>query len=361
MDVISLISKPQDFPDGETGPSGYADGRTIVANGARVHEFLSEMRREALSGFDVMAVGEAAGVTLDEARRYTNPNGNELDMVFQFEHMNLDGGEEFKWNDRAIPLSGLKQVMEKWQLGLEGSGWNALFWNNHDQPRMISRLGNDGDLRETSAKMLAACLHMLKGTPFIYDGEELGMTNMPFTSPAQLRDLESINAYNKYTENGMFTKDEIMNYIRLKSRDNARTPMQWDDSTGAGFTTGTPWADINQTHSYINAAEQEDRPDSVLNYYRALCRLRKQHKIIVRGTYIPVDTGELPLFAYIRREADEELFVCCNFSRDSVELPLPPGFCGGEMLLCNVTDSNYMKNSKLAPFEAVIIKRKREV
>jgi oligo-1,6-glucosidase len=357
MDVISLISKPREFTDGEVATSGYADRRE-VSNGPRVHEYLAEMRREALAGFDVMTVGEAAGVTLEEAQRYTNSDGTELDMVFQFEHMDLDGGESFKWNDRKIPLAELKRVMEKWQLGLEASGSNALFWNNHDQPRMVSRLGDEGDLRETSAKMLAACLHMLKGTPFIYQGEELGMTNMPFASLEQLRDLESINAYEEYTRDGRFTKDEMMNFIRLKGRDNARTPMQWNANVGAGFTEGSPWIDINPNHAYINAAEQESRPDSVLNYYRKLCALRKEHDVIIYGTYVPAETGDLPLFAYIRRGKEEEIFVCCNFSNNAAELPLPKGFSYGEMLLCNIPHSEFLSQGRLAPYEAVIISKR---
>jgi oligo-1,6-glucosidase len=360
LDVVSLISKPDDYSDGPVGPSGYFDPRPRIANGPRVHEYLRELRARALAGYDTMTVGEASAVTLDEARRYTDPDGNELDMVFQFEHMDLDGGETFKWNDRVIPLPALKRVIAKWQLGMEGRGWNALFWNNHDQPRMLSRLGDEGAHRERSAKLLATCLHMLKGTPFIYQGEELGMTNMRFTSPEQLRDAESIDAYRRHTASGAFTREEMLRYISLKSRDNARTPMQWEAGEGAGFTAGRPWMDINPNHRHINAAEQIPRRNSVLAHYRALIALRRRHDIIVYGTYAPLALDDEHIFAYTRSLGGQTLLVCCNFSAQARRFAPPPALRNAVCLLTNVDDSLYTKTGELAPYEAVILLGERD-
>lgn len=357
MDVISLIAKPADLSDGPVGPSGYFDPRGRIAANPRVHEHLREMRQKALAGHDIMTVGEAAATTLEEARRFTNPDGSELDMVFQFEHMDLDGGETFKWNDQVIPLPELKKVMAKWQQGLEQRGWNALFWNNHDQPRMLSRLGDEGELRETSAKMLAVCLHMLKGTPFIYQGEELGMTNMCFASSDQLRDSESRNAYQRYTEDGSISKEDMLRYISLKSRDNARTPMQWSGDIGAGFTTGKPWMDINANYTVINAQEQKSRGDSVLAFYRELIRLRRNYAVIVYGEFVPDDLDNPDVFAYQRCLLHQRLYVCCNFTSQGQQWVPPEAFAGDdvELLLTNIEASTYLENHQLAPYEAVVL------
>ncbi|MDR1272069.1 MAG: alpha-glucosidase [Clostridiales Family XIII bacterium] len=357
MDVISLIAKPDDFSDGPVGASGYFDPRERVAANPKVHEYLREMRKEALSGHDVMTVGEASATTLEDARQLTNPSGDELDMVFQFEHMDLDGGETFKWNDRTIPLLRLKNVMAKWQQGLAHSGWNALFWNNHDQPRMLSRLGDEGEYREASAKMLAACLHMMQGSPFIYQGEELGMTNMRFTRPEQLRDGESRNAYRHYVLDGDIAKDDMLRYISLKSRDNARTPIQWDASPGAGFTQAAPWMDINPNHTEINAEEQLHRKGSVLSFYKELTRLRHMHPIVVYGDFVPYAQEDSRVFAYTRILDGEILFVCCNFTAQALDFAPPDGLQGenARLLLTNCADSAYMAESRLAPYEAVVI------
>lgn len=362
MDVISLIAKPDDFSDGPVGPSGYCDPRARIAANPRVHSYLREMNSEVLAGYDMMTVGEASATTLEEARHFSNPDGSELNMLFQFEHMDLDGGETFKWNDRTIPLAELKKVMVKWQQGLEKSGWNALFWNNHDQPRMLSRMGDEGKWREASAKMLAACLHMMKGTPFVLQGEELGMTNMHFTAPDQLRDSESINAYRRYTQNGDISVSDMLRYISLKGRDNARTPMQWSAAPGAGFTTAVPWMDINPNHSFVNAQEQLSRSDSVLAYYRELIRLRHQYAVVVYGEFAPFAQEDPQVFAYTRTLAGQSLFVCCNFTSQTLAFAPPEIFTGpqAQLLLTSTQTSTFTADKWLAPYEAVILLKEEE-
>jgi oligo-1,6-glucosidase len=357
MDVISLIAKPEDFSDGPVGQSGYFDPRARIAANPKVHEYLREMRRCALAGYDTMTVGEASAITLEEARHFSNPDGSELNMVFQFEHMDLDGGETFKWTDRTIALAELKQVMVKWQQGLSGSGWNALFWNNHDQPRMLSRLGYEGEGRETSAKMLGCCLHMMQGTPFIYQGEELGMANMQFSSPGQLRDSESLNAYRRYTGDGSISKRDMLRYISLKSRDTARTPMQWNASPGAGFSEAEPWMELNPNHTVINAEEQRAREDSVLAYYRELIRLRHGYDVIVYGDFVPYAQEHPQVFAFMRKLGEQALLVCCNFAAQEVDFAAPKEFdvTGAQMLLTNTEGSTYKQNSRLAPYEAIVL------
>jgi oligo-1,6-glucosidase len=251
--------------------------------------------------------------------------------------------------------------MTKWQEGLEGSGWNALCWNNHDQPRMLSRLGDEGEWRCASAKMLACCLHMMKGTPFIYQGEELGMTNMRFTGPEQLRDNESRNAYYYYAGDsaggGSISHRDMLRYISLKSRDNARTPMQWSGAPGAGFSEGTPWMDINPNYVRINAEEQLGREDSVLGFYKRLIRLRRSFEVIVYGRFVPYDLENPDTFSYLRLLGGQTLFVCCNFTARELEGRRPAGFDGpgARMLLSNYENSGYMADGRMAPFEAVVL------
>jgi len=362
MDVISLIAKPDDLSDGEAGANGYYDPRSRIASNSKVHFYLKEMRQRALSGHDAMTVGEASAVTLAEARWFSNLDGSELDMVFQFEHMDLDGGESFKWSDSTIPLVGLKRVMAKWQQGLEGSGWNALFWNNHDQPRMLSRMGDEGELRETSAKMLATCLHMMKGTPFVYQGEELGMTNMHFTSADQLRDAESINAYRTYTQSGEISESDMMRFIRMKSRDNARTPMQWDATLGSGFTESVPWMEINPNHTDINAEEQLTRNDSVLAHYQKLIHLRHTYDVIAQGEFVPYAQDDPHIFAFLRKLSYESIFVCCNYTPKALLFEPPIEFTSEktQVLLSNVLNSSYLTMHQLAPFEATVLILKEE-
>jgi len=322
MDVISLISKTPGYPDGEVGLSGYGNSRPYVTNGPKVHDYLKEMRQKVLGNYDILTVGEASGATIEEALNYANQDHSELDMIFQFEHMDLDGGETFKWNDKKINLIELKHCLSKWQTQLTDKAWNSLYWCNHDQPRIVSRLGDDGALREVSAKMLATCIHMMQGTPYIYQGEELGMTNMRFTDRSELRDLESLDAYDRYTKEGRFSKEEMLRLISYKARDNARTPMPWSDEIDGGFTTGKPWMNINPNFKTINAQEQRHRKDSVFNTYKQLVALRKKHDIITTGKYTLLDEKNLSVFSYLRTTDEETLWVICNFTPHQINIPV---------------------------------------
>ena len=331
MDAISFISKLQDFPDGEA--------KKLVPNGPRIHEFMREMRREVLSRYDIMAVGETGGVTVNEAVQYAASDGSELDMVFQFEQQELDGGESFKWNDQKINLVELKEVLSRWQNKLFGRAWNSLYWCNHDQPRIVSRLGNDSEFREKSAKMLATCLHFMQGTPYIYQGEELGMTNVPFESLEDYRDLESINAYTALVvQEKRIAKADMLRYMGLKSRDNSRTPMHWNSGPHAGFSETKPWIMLNPNYREINAEEQIHRADSVFSYYKKLVQLRKEMDIITFGQYMLL-LGEDPnLFMYTRCYGDEALLVVCNFSKKEQRYTMPEEFQGAELLITNEED-----------------------
>lgn len=357
MDVISLISKFPGLPDGETGKSGYGDFSPYCANGPHVHEYLQEMNREVLSRHDLITVGECSGVTVEEAKKYASASGRELNMVFQFEHMDLDGGESFKWNHKKIKLTELKKIMSKWQTELEGKAWNSLYWCNHDQPRFLSRMGDDSkEYREVSAKMLATCLHMMQGTPYVYQGEELGMTNYPFTSLEEFRDIESINAYHELTEKGIISPEDMFDYISYKGRDNARTPMQWDDSENAGFTTGTPWIPVNPNYKEINAKEQIGRKNSVFHYYKKLIALRKQYEIIVYGKYELLLPDSEEIYAYTRTLEDEKLLVVCNFTENKVAYDVPEKFsrAQGNVLITNYARTQLEPNIILQPYEAIV-------
>lgn len=357
MDVISMISKVPGLPDGQAGESGYGDFQPYVVNGPRVHEYLQEMNEKVLSRYDLITVGECSGVTVEEARRYASSTGRELDMVFQFEHMDLDGGESSKWNHEKIALPDLKAVLSKWQTGLEGRAWNSLYWCNHDQPRIVSRLGDDREeYRELSAKMLATCLHMMQGTPYIYQGEELGMTNYPFTSIEDLRDIESIHAYEEFTGKGIVPPEDMFDYVCYKSRDNARTPMQWDDSENGGFSTGTPWIGVNPNYKAINVKEQMGRADSVYHYYRKLIALRKKHRIIVYGTYRALLEEHESLYVYTRTLGGQELLVVCNLTGEDVAFKLPEGYADGraELLISDYGGLDEERQDMLRPYEAAV-------
>ncbi|MCI9442288.1 MAG: alpha-glucosidase [Ruminococcus sp.] len=338
MDVISLISKKPDLPDGVPGINGYASFNE-PANGPRVHEYLQEMRQKVLDRADTITVGECSGVTLEEAKKYARSDGKELNMVFQFEHMDVDADGTNKWSDKKMDLRDLKEVMTKWQKGLEDIAWNSLFWENHDQPRCVSRFGNNGVYREASAKMLATCLYMMQGTPYIYQGQELGMTNVPFENIEDFRDLDSINAYYELTGQGVFSKEEMMRFLRYKSRDNARTPFQWNDKENAGFTSGTPWIMVNPNYKEINAEEQLAREDSVFHYFQKLIRLRKEHEVIVYGTYDLLLPDSKEIYAYTRTLGEQKLLVVCSFSAEQVDFEIPAEFLKGEILIQNYAGS----------------------
>ena len=353
MDVISLISKDQSFPDGPTYGGLYGSFESC-ANGPRVHEFLQEMNKKVLSKYDIMTVGECAGVTLEEAKKYANSGGTELNMVFQFEHTDLDSGKTMKWSTKKMPLVPLKENLTKWQNGLNEVAWNSLYFCNHDQPRIVSRLGSEKDeYRELSAKCIATCLHMMQGTPYVYQGEELGMTNTVFKSVKDFRDLEAINAYHELTEKGVISAEELFPKICHKSRDNARTPMQWDDSKNAGFTTGTPWIDVNPNYTKINAKEHIAREDSVFNYYKKLIALRKEYEIIVYGDYNLLLPEDKDLFVYERSLDGKKFLVACNFSEKEREFDFGVAK-NGKVLINNYKDFS-LNNKKLRPFEAVVV------
>lgn len=358
MDVISLISKEPGLPDKETGINGYATFN-VSANGPHVHEYLQEMRQKALNNADTITVGECSGVTLEEAKKYARSDEKELNMVFQFEHMDVDSDEKAgKWTTRKMDLRNLKKILTRWQKGLQDIAWNSLYWENHDQPRSVSRFGNDSDeYREISAKMLAICIHMMQGTPYVYQGEELGMTNCPFNTLDNFRDLESINAFHELTEQGKMTEEDMMAAIGYKGRDNARTPMQWDDSAYAGFSTTNPWIMVNPNYTKINAKDQVNREDSVFKYYQKLIKLRHESELIVYGTYDLILDDDKDIYAYIRTLGDEKLIVYCNFSENTREVELPEEFVNKKVLISNYSDAKANQKITLRPYEAIVIQK----
>ena len=358
MDVISLISKEPGLPDKEPGINGYATFN-VSANGPHVHEYLQEMRQKALNNADTITVGECSGVTLEEAKKYAKSDEKELNMVFQFEHMDVDSDEKAgKWTTRKMDLRDLKKILTRWQKGLQDIAWNSLYWENHDQPRSVSRFGNDSDeYREISAKMLATCIHMMQGTPYVYQGEELGMTNCPFNTLDNFRDLESINAFHELTEQGKMTEEDMMAAIGYKGRDNARTPMQWDDSAYAGFSTANPWIMVNPNYTKINAKDQVNREDSVFKYYQKLIKLRHESELIVYGTYDLILDDDKDIYAYIRTLGDKKLIVYCNFSENTREVELPEEFTNGKVLISNYIDAKVNHKITLRPYEAIVIQK----
>ena len=353
MDVISMISKDPAYPDGISHNGLYGDFGPFVCNGPRVHEYLQEMNQKVLSKYDLITVGEASGVTVDEAKKYANLDGTELNMVFQFEHTDITAGKNGKWTDERFKLKDLRRVLNKWQTELEGKAWNSLYWDNHDQPRAVSRFGNDGPMyRELSAKMLATCLHLMKGTPYIYQGEEIGMTNVYFSKLEDYRDIESINAFKELTENGLLTEEEMMSSLKAISRDNARTPMQWDDSKNAGFTTGTPWIKVNPNYLQINAKAALEDKNSVFYYYQKLIQMRKEYEIVVEGVFEGLLEDDENIYAYQRKLGNQTLVVACNFSDKKVPCTLFEGAAGGKEMI-----SNYKNHETgiLKPYEARVV------
>lgn len=356
MDVISLISKQPGLPDGEKEP-GALYGRHNCANGPRVHEFLQEMNQKVLSHYDLLTVGECAGVTIEEAKKYASLDGKELNMVFQFQHVDIDVGKYGKWTDVRVPLVPFKKLLSDWQTELEGKAWNSLFFGNHDQPRSVSRFGDDSpEYRELSAKMLVTCLHMMQGTPYVYQGEELGMTNMPFQDISEVRDIESIDAYHEMSESGLISKEDMMRFIRLRGRDNSRTPMQWDDSENAGFTTGTPWIGINPNYKTINAKAALADPDSIFHYYRRLIALRKQEPIMAYGSYELLEPENESLFVYKRTLEGQKLLVICNFTKEPVSYEIPAEFEKAQILIGNYDRAEAQGIIEMKPYEALVLK-----
>lgn len=357
MDVISMISKTKEMPDGEINGL-YGDYGPYCVHGPNVHKYLREMNEKVLSKFDIMTVGETAGVTTELAKQYAGEDAHELNMVFQFEHVEGDG-KYGKWTDEQIPLATLKKTLSRWQNDLYGKAWNSLFWNNHDQPRAVSRFGDDRpQYREVSAKMLATCLHMMQGSPYIYQGEELGMTNYPFQSPDDFRDIESINAYKEWCESGRLPHETFWPCMTFKSRDNARTPMQWDDSPQAGFTAGTPWIPVNPNYREINAKAETANPASVFHYYKKLIALRKENPIMVYGKYELLLEESEELFVYTRTLEQEKLLVVCNFTDKETPFTIPGEFIGMPCLISNLENGYEKQDITVKPYEAFVLLKK---
>lgn len=357
MDVVNFISKVEGLPDDKPKPGKkYASGSKYYRNGPRIHEYLREMNEKALSKFDVMTVGEMPGVTPEWARQYTGESRNELNMVFQFEHVSLDNGPNGKWDLKPLDLCDLKINLTKWQNELDKVGWNSLYFNNHDQPRSVSRFGNDGEYREKSAKMLATLLHMMKGTPYVYQGEEIGMTNVRFSSIEEYRDIETLNFYKEALNDG-WTEDKALESIYAKGRDNARTPMQWDSCEHGGFSDGTPWIKVNPNYKDINVEKALKDPDSVFHYYKKLIELRKKNEIIVYGRYNLILDQHPEVYAYTRTLDNQILLVLCNFYGGNPEVELPAHIQEKkfEVLIGNYKDIQINRTIKLRPYEAQVL------
>lgn len=337
LDVIDQIAKEPD--------------QRITINGPRLHEFIRELSKETFQKGDLITVGEAWGANPELGKLYSNPDGSEFSMVFQFEHIGLDQQEgKEKWDLTPLPFLKLKQVMNRWQTELYNCGWNSLFWNNHDLPRIVSRWGNDGEYRVESAKMLAILLHGMQGTPYIYQGEELGMTNVQYDIK-DYRDVEIHNMYQERLEAG-YAKEDVMRSIYAKGRDNARTPMQWDDTEYAGFTDGTPWIKVNSNYKEINAKTQVNDPNSIFSCYKKLIQLRKDYPVFVDGKFTLLLEEDENIFAYQRKNGEQTLVVVCNFFDKTVEMPLVEECGDMEVLFGNYEKIN--DEEMLRPYEARI-------
>ena len=348
FDVINLISKPETYEDDLTG-----NGKKYYTDGPKIHEYLQELNRETFGRFDDMiTVGEMSSTTLENSIRYSNPDSHELSMIFSFHHLRIDYPSGNKWEIQPFRFHDLKKNLFTWQREMEkGGGWNALFWCNHDQPRIVSRVGDEGKYRLESAKMLATALHGLKGTPYIYQGEEIGMTNAHFTDISQYRDIESLNYYNLMKRKGK-PEEEIYESLRRKSRDNSRTPMQWDDTENAGFSEADPWISVIPNYKEINTLDREDE-NSIFSYYRKLIRLRKTVPVLADGSFEALLEEDDRILAYKRRTKEQELYVFCNFFPEeaSVDFSLPEG-C--RCLLSNYNEEIQPGALKLRPYEAVM-------
>ena len=350
FDVVNLISKPDVFEDDTIG-----DGRRFYTDGPHVHEYLQELvKRGGIDG--LMTVGEMSSTSIENCIRYSNPADHELAMTFSFHHLKVDYLNGDKWSLKEPDIGKLRELLKSWQEQITaGGGWNALFWANHDQPRPNSRFGDTERYWEMSSKLLAVTAHLLRGTPYIYQGEELGMGNYPFTDPSQFRDLESINAYQELTEKLHISPEELFPMIAHKSRDNARTPMQWNSEKEAGFTTGTPWISVNPNYISVNAEEQLKRADSVFHYYQKLIALRHASELIVYGGDFHLLLPEDPdLFVYERSLGEKKLLTVCNVSENERDFSIPEEFKAGKLLIHNVEGED-AKRGHLLPYEAFVL------
>ncbi|EJQ41322.1 alpha,alpha-phosphotrehalase [Bacillus cereus BAG5X1-1] len=358
LDVINLISKDQRFLSDE-GTTATSDGRKYYTDGPRVHEYLQEMNRNVFEGKDVITVGEMSSTTIDNCIKYSNPERNELSMTFSFHHLKVDYPNGDKWTKADFDFIKLKEIMSDWQSEMQkGGGWNALFWCNHDQPRIVSRFGDDEKYRNESAKMLATAMHMLQGTPYIYQGEEIGMTNPNFHSIEQYRDVESLNIYDIKQEEGL-SKEEIIEILKQKSRDNSRTPMQWNEEVNSGFTTSAPWISVAENFKEINVEKALENDGSVFYHYKKLIELRKTYDVITKGKYDVLDGNHPKIWAYTRTVDNELLLVVNNFYGEEITYSAPVNVqldgMKQEVLLSNYKDSSKdITNLNLRPYESIV-------
>ncbi|MEH6995066.1 alpha,alpha-phosphotrehalase [Neobacillus drentensis] len=358
LDVINLISKDQQFPQDDS------DGRKFYTDGPRIHEFLHEMNEKVFSKYDIMTVGEMSSTSIDNCIRYTNPREEELNMTFSFHHLKVDYPNGEKWTKAVFDFQSLKNILSEWQVEMnEGGGWNALFWCNHDQPRAVSRFGDDQQYHKESAKMLATTLHMMQGTPYIYQGEEFGMTNPKFDQIEDYRDVESLNIFEIKKNEGM-AENEIIEILKQKSRDNSRTPVQWNKSEHAGFTTGTPWIHTAANYKEINAENAIKDSTSIFYHYQELNRLRKEYDVITNGDYEMISEDHKSIFAFVRKTENEMLLVVNNFyGKDTTyALPLKLDIDGlsKTVLLSNYEDSAPLnKEIQLRPYESIVYHLKK--
>ncbi|EOO74678.1 alpha,alpha-phosphotrehalase [Bacillus cereus VD021] len=358
LDVINLISKDQRFLSDE-GTTATSDGRKYYTDGPRVHEYLQEMSQNVFEGKDVITVGEMSSTTIDNCIKYSNPERNELSMTFSFHHLKVDYPNGDKWTKADFDFIKLKEIMSNWQIEMQkGGGWNALFWCNHDQPRIVSRFGDDEKYRNESAKMLATAMHMLQGTPYIYQGEEIGMTNPKFESIEQYRDVESLNIYDIKLEEGL-SKKEIIGILKQKSRDNSRTPMQWNEEVNSGFTTSTPWISVAENFKEINVEKALEDRESVFYHYKKLIELRKKYDVLTEGKYAILDGNHPSIWAYTRTVNNEVLLVINNFYGEEItySVPIHVQLDGmkQEVLLSNYKGSSKdITNLNLRPYESIV-------
>jgi len=366
MDVINFISKNPQLPDGHLLPgAAFVGGSEHYLNGPRIHEFLREMHEQVFAGREgsFLTVGEMPGCTVEEARLYTAPDRHEVDMVFQFEHVQLDQGPGGKWDLHPLRMRDLKASLNRWQVGLAKSGWNSLYWNNHDQPRSVSRFGNDAEYRTQSAKLLATVLHLHRGTPYVYQGDELGMTNYPFSGIDDFRDIESINHHRVALASGD-DPEQLIHALRYMSRDNARTPMQWDTSANAGFTKGVPWIQVNPNYHEINAAAALADQDSVLHHFREVIALRHSEPVVAHGDFVMLLPDDEHIYAFTRRLDNVELLVAANFSdqlADASAIPELADWLTGDLVLVNYPpDGDATAGLRLRPWEARVYRRSFE-
>ncbi|MDR6559663.1 oligo-1,6-glucosidase [Arthrobacter pascens] len=357
MDVINFISKDQSLPDGPRADGMlYGDGGPHYICGPRIHEFLQEMHQEVFAGRDkdLLTVGEMPGVTVDDAVLFTDPGRREVDMVFQFEHVALDQEGGNKWRPKKLLLTDLKKSLGRWQEALGERGWNSLYWGNHDQARAVSRFGDDGEYREQSAKMLAAVLHLHRGTPYVYEGEELGMTNMAFGAISDYRDIEVLNHHREATTHLGHTDAEVLAALAPLNRDNARTPVQWDASRHGGFTTGAPWIAVNPNANTINAAAQVDDPASVFSFYRRVIALRHADPVVAYGDFTMLLPDDEHVYAFRRSLPDAELLVLGNFSGTEQSAGVDGSWGDAEQVLGNYPAAPGLG---LRPWEVKVFRR----